>query len=83
MIITNQIYVDEMPIFEFETKDLPASLKNITGEARNTIVIGDKTYVKNWLPTEAEEIEMKKGKQIKVKDLEKILPVDGEAVVLK
>ena len=63
-----------MPIYEFDTIDLPVSLQGISGEAKNTIVIGDKTYVKNWLPTDAEKIEMKKGKQITIKDLKKLLP---------
>ena len=73
-VITNQIYVDEMPIYEFATKDLPMSLKGLAGEAKTTIEIGDKTYVKNWLPTPAQRTDLAKGKKITVRELKTILP---------
>jgi len=71
MIITNKAYVDELPIYEFETAKLPAALRGITGEATNTIEIGDKTYVKNWIPTDAQRIDLAKGKRIDVRELKK------------
>ena len=74
MIITNQSYVDEMPIYEFETATMSKSLKGITGEATNTIEIGDKTYVKNWIPTDDERVDLAKGKRITVTTLKKLLP---------
>ena len=69
MIITKQAYVDEMPIYEFETAALPAALKGIGGEAKNTLAIGRKTYVKNWTPTGAERLALAKGKRITVRQL--------------
>ena len=79
MIITNQAYVDELPIYEFETATMPKALKGITGEATNTIEIGDKTYVKNWIPTDAERVEMAKGKRITVRELRALRPKDLDA----
>lgn len=77
MIITNEAYVDVMPIVEFLTKNFPSSLKNITGEARSTQEIGDKTYVKNWIPTDVERVDLAKGKRIDVRELKRLREVAG------
>jgi len=78
MEITNKIYVPQMPMYEFETKDLPVSLKDITGEVCSTQVVGTKTYVRDWKPTDARLTEMKKGRQITVAEFEKLKPVESQ-----
>ncbi len=73
-IITNRAYVDELPMYVFDTASLPDALKGITGEVTSTHVIGTKTYVRCWKPTDARRVEMEKGQRITIREFKKLLP---------